>query len=170
MKCKPDSNGLHEVYFEYDDELEYEARALEDRARIRMYAGTTLYEFPIVASLLFDDAGHVRGMRIVTDPRQQASRDRAEFWELANFLRQKYADDSWKCRNLPPDEGESPIGDRFVKTRCEKSMPGMQLILEQRLLQKKGQRFVDPQSGKPQPQAFDSETRFEMYDAAVQLR
>src|SRR5215467_13716150 len=28
-KCRPEGNGLHEVYFEYDDELEYWARALD---------------------------------------------------------------------------------------------------------------------------------------------
>ena len=28
-KCKPGADGLREVYFEYDDELEYVARALD---------------------------------------------------------------------------------------------------------------------------------------------
>ena len=35
-KCRPDANGLHEVYFEYDDELEYRARALEDLSLIHI--------------------------------------------------------------------------------------------------------------------------------------
>jgi hypothetical protein len=40
-------------------------------------------------------------------------------------------------------------------------------VLEQRYLQKKGQSFVDPETGRPRPDAFESSTRFEMYDAAV---
>jgi hypothetical protein len=35
-KCRPDANGLHEVYFEYDDELEYWARALDLKEEIRI--------------------------------------------------------------------------------------------------------------------------------------
>jgi hypothetical protein len=169
-KCRPDANGLHEVYFAYDDELEYRARALNIRAEIRMYAGTTVFEFPVVASVLFDDAGRVRGERVVTDPRQHVSRDRVEFWELANFLRQRFGEGGWQCRDLPPEEGESPAGSMFLKNHCEKVTGGLHLILEQRYFEKKGQHFIDPQSGKPQPDAFESATRFEMYDAALPLR
>jgi hypothetical protein len=164
--CKPDADGLHEVYFEYDDEQEYVERALQNRAGIMRYAGTTIFEFPIVASVLFDDSGRVRGERMVTDPRQQVSRDRREFFELATFLRQNFGDDQWTCKDLPPGDGENPVGARFLKNHCEKTVSGMHLILEQRFLQKKGQQFVD-QSGVAQPQAFESATRFEMYDAAV---
>lgn len=169
-KCKPDADGLREVYFEYDDELEYQARALDNRQEIRMYAGTTAFEFPIVASVLLDDAGRVRGERMVTDPRQQVSRDRIEFWELASFLRQRFGDEGWTCKDLPAGEGEGPAGSQFIKNHCEKTASGVRLILEQRFFQKKGQQFVDPYSGKPQPQAFESATRFEMYDAAVPAR
>jgi hypothetical protein len=168
-KCRADANGLREVYFEYDDELEYWARALELKAEIRMYAGTTAYEFPVVASVLFDDAGLVKGERLVTDPRQQLSRDRFEFWTLANFIRQRFGDDGWECKNLPPDEGENPIGSHFVKNHCERTADGLHLILEQRFFQKKGQRFIDPHTGKSQTDAYESATRFEMYDAAVPL-
>jgi len=166
-RCKPDAQGLREVYFEYDDELEYEARALENRAEIRMYAGTTAFEFPIVASALFDDAGRVRGLRMVTDPRQDVSRSRIEFWELANFVRQRFGDEGWNCTDLPLDDGESPAGSRFIKNRCEKIAGNVHLVLEQRFFQKKGQQFIDPESGKPQPQAFESATRFEMFDATA---
>jgi hypothetical protein len=164
--CKPDADGLHEVYFEYDDEQEYVARALQNSAGIMRYAGTTVFEFPIVASVLFDNAGRVRGERMVTDPRQQVSRDRLEFWELATFLKQNFGDDPWTCKDLPPADGETPVGSRFLKNHCEKTVSGMHLILEQRLFQKKGQQAVD-QSGVAQPQAFESATRFEMYDAAL---
>ncbi len=165
--CKPDANGLHEVYFRYDDELEYRARALNLQNEIRMYGGTTVFEFPVVASLLFDDAGRVRGERMVTDPRQHVSRDRIEFWELANFLRQRFGEDGWECKNVPPEEGEGPVGSMFLKNHCEKTANGLHLVLEQRYFEKKGQNLLDPQSGKPQPEGFESATRFEMYDAAL---
>jgi hypothetical protein len=166
-KCKPEADGLHEVYFEYDDEREYVARALDIKPEIKMYAGTTVFEFPVVASVLFDDSGKVRGERMVTDPRQHVPRGRLEFWELANFVRQRYGDDKWQCQNLAPEEGETPAGPRFIKNHCEKTASGVHLILEQRLFQKKGMQYIDPNSGMPQPQAIESATRFEMYDAAV---
>ena len=169
-KCKPDANGLREVYFEYDDELEYWARALDLKEEIKMYAGTTAYEFPVVASVLFDDAGLAKGERLVTDPRQQLSRDRNEFWTLADFIRQRFGDDGWECKDLPPDEGESPAGSYFIKNHCEKMLNGLHLLLEQRYLQKKGQQFLDPYTGKPRTEDYESATRFEMYDAGLPLR
>jgi hypothetical protein len=169
-KCRPDANGLHEVYFEYDDELEYWARALDLKAEIRMYAGTTAYEFPVVASVLFDDAGLARGERLVTDPRQQLSRDRNEFWILADFIRHRFGDDGWECKDLPFGEGESPVGSNFIKNHCEKTAGGLHFILEQRYFQKKGQQFLDPYTGKPRVEDYESATRFEMYDATEPLR
>ena len=168
-KCRPDANGLREVYFEYDDELEYWARALDLKAEIRMYAGTSAYEFPVVASVLFDDAGLVKGERLVTDPRQQLSRDRNEFWVLADFIRHRFGDDGWVCKELTPNAGESPAGSNFIKNHCEKTSRGVHLVLEQRYFQKKGQQFVDPYTGKARTEDYESETRFEMYDAALPL-
>jgi len=169
-KCRPDANGLHEVYFEYDDELEYWARALDLKDEIRMYAGTSAYEFPVVASVLFDDAGVARGERLVTDPRQQLSRDRNEFWILADFIRHRFGDDGWDCKDLPPEDGESPAGSNFLKNHCEKTSGGLHFTLEQRYFQKKGQQFLDPNTGKPRPEDYESATRFEMYDATLPLR
>ena len=169
-KCRPGDDGLHEVYFEYDDELEYRARALDLPTEIKMYAGTTVFEFPVVAAVLFDDAGRVRGERMVTDPRQQVARRRSEFWELGRFLRQRFGDDHWDCKDLPPDEGESPVGSLFIKNHCEKTADGLRLVLEQRLFRKKGQYFADPHSGQLRRDAFESATRFEIYDAALPAR
>jgi hypothetical protein len=169
-KCKQDANGLREVYFEYDDELEYRARALDLTAEIKMYAGTTAYEYPVVASVLFDDTGRVRGLRLVTDPRQHLTRDRHEFWTLANFIRQRFGDDGWKCKDVPRGEGENPVGSIFVKSRCEKTANGLHLILEQRFLQKKGQQSIDPDTGQPRPEEYESSTRFEMFDTALPFR
>jgi hypothetical protein len=170
-KCRADANGLHEVYFEYDDELEYWARALDLKAEIRRYAGTTAYEFPIVASLLFDDAGVAKGERLVTDPRQQVpARDRKEFWVLADFIRQRFGDNDWQCKDVPPDEGEHAVGSFFIKNDCVKTANGLHLVLEQRYFRKKGQQSVDPETGQSRPEDYESATRFEMYDAALPLR
>jgi hypothetical protein len=169
-KCRADANGHHEVYFEYDDELEYWARALDLKAEIKMYAGTTAYEFPVVASVLFDDAGLARGERLVTDPRQQLSRDRNEFWILADFIRHRFGDDGWECKDLAPDEGETSAGSNFIKNHCEKTLGGLHFVLEQRYFQKKGQQFLDPYTGKPRAEDYESATRFESYDAALPLR
>ena len=121
--------SLHEVYFEYRRRT-YQARALQNRAGIMRYAGTTVFEFPIVAPVLFDEAGRVRGERMVTDPRQQVSRDRLEFWELANFVHHRFGEGHGDCKDLPADDGETPVGSRFLKNHCEKTISGMHLILE----------------------------------------
>ena len=168
-KCRPDANGLHEVYFEYDDELEYWARALDIKEEIKMYAGTTAYEFPVVASVLFDDSGIARGLRLVTDPRQQLSRERNEFWILADFLRRRFGDDGWECTDLPPDAGEHAIGSFFIKNHCVKTANSLHLILEQRYFRKKGQQSVDPETGQSRPEDYESSSRFEMYDATQPL-
>jgi hypothetical protein len=47
---------------------------------------------------------------------------------------------------------------------------GLHLVLEQRYFQKKGQQFLDPYTGKPRMEDYESGTRFEMYDAALLLR
>ena len=135
-----------------------------------MYAGTTAYEFPVVASVLFDDSGIARGLRLVTDPRQQLSRERNEFWILADFLRRRFGDDGWECTDLPPDAGEHAIGSFFIKNHCVKTANSLHLILEQRYFRKKGQQSVDPETGQSRPEDYESATRFEMYDAGLPLR
>src|SRR5262249_21301236 len=54
-RCPPDGHGLREVYFRYDDEMEYRARALRNDALINRYAGTRVFTFQVILSALFDD-------------------------------------------------------------------------------------------------------------------
>ena len=56
-RCRPDALGLREVYFRYDDELEYWAKANNFATEIEKYSGTKVYDFPVVLSARFDDAG-----------------------------------------------------------------------------------------------------------------
>ena len=68
-RCRAEPSGLREVYFRYDDELEYWAKANDLQAQMEQYSGTKTYGFPIVVSGLFDADGVLRGIRIVSATR-----------------------------------------------------------------------------------------------------
>lgn len=168
-QCPADGNGLHEVYFRYDDEMEYIARAMEQEKQIQIYRGTQIYDYPIMVSYLFDDAGVLKGLRIITDPRDTEIRNRNEFWTMGNFLKQRFGNETWDCLDLPAADGENPVGSYFIKNHCEKVADGRHLIIEQQFLHKKGQHFINPITGVAEPNAFDSWARFEMYDDDIDL-
>jgi hypothetical protein len=86
MKCKPEASGLREVYFRYDDELEYWARAMELEREIKVYRGTQMYDYPVIVSVLIDEQGIVQGRRIASDARYPDIIERQELWTLGNFL------------------------------------------------------------------------------------
>ena len=67
------TTGLHEVWFRYDDEMEYIARARRSEILIRQYQANALAGQPIITSLLIDDGGLVQGYRIVNDPRVEGA-------------------------------------------------------------------------------------------------
>src|SRR3954467_5680397 len=67
-RCRPEASGLREIYFRYDDELEYWAKARNLLAQMEQYAGTKTYGFPVTVSALIDDGGVLRGVRVVSDP------------------------------------------------------------------------------------------------------
>jgi len=169
MKCKPEANGLREVYFQYDDEFEYWARANELELETQLFSGTRLFDYPVIMSLLFDEEGTVRGVRVVTDPRvDDAERGRREFWTMANFLKIRFGPDNWNCADLPKEEGDSPAGTYFIKERCEKRLDGDLYLFERRYYQKKGQAFFDPHSGGINTEAYVSSTWFELLDEGIE--
>jgi hypothetical protein len=169
MQCRPEANGLREVYFRYDDEYEYWARANELPLETQLYAGTQVFDFPVVLSLLFDEAGIVRGIRIVTDPRADpGERSRQEFWTMGNFMTIRFGEDAWECRDLPKQPGESAAGSYFIKQHCEKRIDGQLYMVERHYYQKKGQTFADAHSGGVNVQAFISATWFEHLDAGIE--
>src|SRR5258708_4505864 len=106
-RCRPDPQGLREVYFRYDDELEYWAKANNFATEIEKYSGTKVYDFPVVLSGRFEDGGRLAGLRIVSDPRDP-SRDRDEAYLLRNFLTARFGRDGWDCVDVPCAEGEKP--------------------------------------------------------------
>jgi hypothetical protein len=161
-RCRPEPSGLREVYFRYDDELEYWAKANGLPAEIERYSGTKVYDFPVVLSALFDDSGMLAGLRIVSDPRD-AARSRDEAFTLRNFLTARFGSDGWSCSDLPPGDGEEPVARTFIKQDCRKALDGPALaVMQTRYLRKKGQYQFDPHSSKETKGEFESTVRFEL--------
>jgi uncharacterized protein YjbI with pentapeptide repeats len=161
QSCPPDeATGLHEVYFEYDNELElrFKARSLHTQAAV--YENTSLYSRPIIASALFDDDGFFRMLRVVTDPRFDAAiRELAV--TLGGFLRARL-DGPWTCEDLPKIEGEQAFGGRYEKRRCETiDSEGHAVMLETHHYRRAGQAGRNV-FGVPTEGQFWSETRLEV--------
>ena len=76
----------------------------------------------------------------------------------------RYGPDGWTCTDLPPATGETPVGGVFLKRRCEKRTPERALTVEAHLLRKPGQNDIDPITEQPRPGAYESWTRFEIFD------
>lgn len=162
-KCRPETNGLHEVYVRFDDEDEYIGRAIDDPRYARGKIGTRLAGHPVILSVLFDRDGVVRAFRFVTDARAAAHERRmAHMLRLAVFNR--YQPDGWTCVDLPASAGETPVGGIFVKLRCDKAEPERHLMVQSHLLRKSGQADNDPVTGEYKPGQFESWTRFEIFD------
>lgn len=165
-KCprNPDT-GLREVYFQYDDEPEFWAKAHGLDTQISLYQYTSAYAVPVIASALFDDEGFLRGIRLVTDPRVPAElRENAS--SLAGYLYARYGDDGWSCEELPRAEGETEYRGVYLKRQCHKTADGLNLVLEVRQYRKTGQTTVDPITRLTTTGQFEISTRFEFIDTS----
>jgi hypothetical protein len=161
-RCRPEPSGLREVYFRFDDELEYWAKANNLAAQMEQYIGTKTYGFPITVSVLIGDDAVVHGIRIVTDPRDPTG-DRDEAYLLRNFLNARFGREGWQCEDQPAEPGETPVAGIFIKQRCVKEMDdGTHGLLVTRHLRKPGQAQYDPHSGKETVNQFESTVRFEL--------
>lgn len=160
-RCRPDQDGLREVYFRYDDELEYWAKANNFATEIQKYSGTKIFDFPVVLSARFDERGVLAGIRIVSDPRD-TSRDREEHYLLRNFLTARYGREGWDCVDLPATDGETPVFRTFIKQHCRKTIEGAIADLQTNFFRKKGQAEIDARSGRPTEGQFESLVRFEL--------
>lgn len=168
-RCRPDANGLREVYFRYDDELEYWAKANNLTAQMEQYVGTKAYGFPITVSALVGDdgqgAGVVRGIRIVSDPRDPTG-DRDEAYLLRNFVNARFGREGWQCTDIAAEPGETAVTGIFIKQHCEKDIEGgLHGLLVTRHLRKPGQSQYDPHSGRETMNQFESNVRFELVKA-----
>jgi hypothetical protein len=163
MKCRAEANGLREVAARFDDEDEYVAKALGEPLYAGRQTGTRVAGHPVILSALFDDGGTLRGIRMVSDPRATpAQRRMAHLFGVAVINR--YGTDGWHCADFPLADGESAVGGVFIKQRCGKTMPELALTVETHFLRKPGQHDVDPDSHEYTQGAFDSWTRFELFD------
>jgi hypothetical protein len=176
-RCRAEANGLHEVYFEYDDELEYIARAKDIDREITRWAGTTETAFPVVVSALFDGSGVLKGIRMVTDARPDHRNDitepnlrkRADAYVLGGILAARHDIVAARdCVSQPLAEGESAVGDVFVKQACEVSdaASGRKIVLRVNYFRNPGQSGTNPQLPTQLTEGqFESSTRFEMYQS-----
>lgn len=161
MSCPPEPSGLREVEFNYDDEQDYIARALELEYKF-LQGGTSVYAHPVVLSLLVDEAGLVQGRRIVTDNRVADEVRRTQF-TLSRNLKAQYDDWSLDCADIPMAEGEMPVGDQFVHELCTGQSPdgGTLIAFEATYLRKRGQRAIDQDTQVVNTGYFESQTRYE---------
>ena len=173
-RCRPDAGGLREVYFRYDDEIEYWAKANNLADQMEQYIGTKTYGFPVTVSALIGDDGQegsqaggqmsgiVRGIRVVSDPRDPTA-DRDEAYLLRNFLNARFGREGWQCMDIPAEPGETAVTGIFIKQRCEKDIDGgLHGVLVTRHLRKPGQSQYDPHSGRETTKQFESSVRFEL--------
>ena len=167
-KCKPEASGLHEVYVRFDDQDEYVGRAINDATYSTNRRGTRVAGHPVILSGLFDDQGVLRIIRFLSDPRGDATERRmAHMLRLAVINRYDPAD--WVCRDIPPGEGESPVGSVYINSHCEKAMPERRLVVDGKFYRKSGQSDIDPVTREYRPGQFESSTRVEIIDPKLQL-
>jgi hypothetical protein len=175
-RCPAEPNGLHEVYFEYDDELEYIARAKDLEREVARWAGTTEFAFPVIVSALFDSAGVLRDIRVVTDSRPDYRNDttdadlrkRDDAYLFGGRMASRFDIDAKRdCIALPPAEGESPVGSLFIKQSCTLIDPAdnRKVLLQVNFFRKPGQSAFNPQMSTQLTQGqFESSARLEVFD------
>jgi hypothetical protein len=167
-KCKAEASGLHEVYFTYDDEQDYIARALEEEYRFAQ-GGTSIYAHPVVFTVLVDDKGIARGIRIVTDE-SASERDRRVAVRLSDNLKARYSPWSPVCEDIPATDGQLPVGSIFIHQICTgESLDGDAVMrLEATYFRKKGQTSISLETQKVQKNYFQSATRLEVVQLPFQ--
>ena len=162
--CKPEpATGLREVYFRYDDELEYRSLARDpDKLGMYRFEGTSEFQIPVIVSGLFDEFGFLTGIRLVSDPRTDVlTRERGG--NLSGVLEARFGGDGFDCVDLPRREGESPYRGALIKERCEvvDEQAGVRRVMEKHYYRKPGQNLLDPVTGQRTIGYFVSETRYE---------
>jgi hypothetical protein len=160
-KCRAEPSGLREIWFRYDDEIEYIARAARDPDAVARSNAMVVLGQPVILSLLVDPAGRVQGYRIITDP--HADEELRMFaYTVAIAFKARFGTDGWACDQLPPNDGETPIAGVFVKERCRKAADGQEVVVESRYYYKPGQGMLDPNTGLATVNQFESSARMQM--------
>jgi hypothetical protein len=137
--CPVDPAGLRAVSFRFDESRNPLA-AVNDK-----YEGTKLAGHPVLLTLVIDDRGNVDRLRIDTDPKARLFlRKKAHL--LALVVRNRYGDEGWRCHDVAPSGGETPVGGVFVKQHCEKTASGRNFVLDRAVYRRPGQstqKFVN---------------------------
>jgi hypothetical protein len=165
-RCRPEASGLREIWFRYDDEWELIARAARDPDAIARNNAMVVLGQPVTLSLLIDRAGLVQGYRIFTDSRADEEL-RAQAYGVAIAFKARFGADGWTCNDTPAAEGETPILGIFVKERCEKAADGIAITVESRHYYKPGQAMLDPNTGLPTVNQFESSARLQVVRAGA---
>ena len=154
--------GFHEIYFRYDDEAEYVARAQRMETQTALFGGTTAYAIPVIVSALFDAYGFLQGLRMVSDPRVEAV-TRELGITLRAFLMSRFGE-HWTCADLERREGEMELAGRYLKRSCvlDEGQAGAEVVVEGHYYRKPGQFTVDPRTRTATEGQFISETRLLM--------
>jgi hypothetical protein len=159
-KCRAEASGLREIWFRLDDELEYIARAARDADAIARSNAMVVLGQPVILSLLVDPQGLVQGYRIITDPHAEEEL-RMNAHSIAVAFKARFGTEGWACEDLAPGAGETPIAGVFVKERCGKTAEGQNVVVESRYYYKPGQGLIDPNTGVPTVNQFESSARME---------
>jgi hypothetical protein len=160
-KCRAETSGLREIWFRYDDEEEYVARAARNPDAVARANTMVMLGQPITLSMLVDRAGRLQGYRIFTDLRADADL-RKDAYLIGTAFKVRYGGDGWDCKDEPPAAGETPLEGIFIKQRCQKRAEGHQVTVESRHYYKAGQALVDPNSGVSTVNQFESSARIEV--------
>jgi hypothetical protein len=161
MRCRAEPSGLREIWFRYDDELEYIARAARDPDAIARSNAMLMLGQPVILSFLVDQAGLIQGYRIITDPHAEEEVRRDAF-TLAAAFKARFGSDAWTCADLAPVGGETPFEGNFVKQRCRKLADGDEITVDIRHYRKAGQASSDPNTGLATINQFESSARLEV--------
>jgi hypothetical protein len=161
LTCQPEQSGLREVEFNYDDEQDYIARAMELEYKF-LQGGTSVFAHPVIVSLLVDPEGVVQGRRIFTDNRISDRERRTAFTLIRNF-KARYSEWSLNCVDIAMKEGQQPVGNQFIHELCTGQSPdGRTLIaIEASYLRKKGQQGINRETQEINTGYFESQTRYE---------
>ena len=131
-------------------------------------------KFSVIASALFDDAGTLKGIRLVTDARPEHRNDiteadrrpREEAYVFGGIMAGRFnIEPARDCTSQPPGEGESPVGTLFIKQVCERKdeAAGQRIVVRANLYRKPGQSAYNPQLATQLTQGqFESSARVEI--------
>jgi uncharacterized protein YjbI with pentapeptide repeats len=161
--CLPEAEtGFFEIYFRYDDEAEFVARAQRLETQAALFGGTTAYAVPVIVSALFDEYGFLNGLRMVSDSRVDVVMRELGI-TLRAFVMTRYGED-WNCEDLERREGETEFAGRYLKRVCNlaEGQADALVTVEGHYYRKPGQFIVDPRTRTATEGAFISQTILEV--------